>query len=218
MEIWKNLSLEDMEGEIWKDIEGYEGLYQVSNMGRIKSLEKTCNSYNGKSEFCRTVKERIRAQTFTSGNYLHTCLSKNGIHKTQRIHRLVAKAFLDNPLNKETVDHINTIRTDNRVCNLKWATQSEQFTDNEISKERMRISRSENGKKAAKERQKLMVEALKRKVRCITTGKEFKSITEAAKYYNAPRCHIGPCCMGKCKTAGKLPDGTRLKWEYVDKN
>ena len=44
MEIWKNLSLEDMEGEIWKDIEGYEGLYQVSNMGRIKSLEKTCNS------------------------------------------------------------------------------------------------------------------------------------------------------------------------------
>ena len=218
MEIWKNLSLEDMEGEVWKDIEGYEGLYQVSNMGRIKSLEKTCNTYNGKGEFRRTVKERIRAQTFTSGNYLHVCLSKNGIHKTQRIHRLVAKAFLDNPLNKETVDHINTIRTDNRVCNLKWATQSEQFTDNEISKERMRISRSENGRKTAKERQKLMVEALKRKVRCITTGKEFKSITEAAKYYNAPRCHIGLCCMGKYKTAGKLPDGTRLKWEYVDKN
>ena len=217
MEIYKNYSLENLDGEEWRDIEGYEGLYQISNMGRVKSLEKTCNTYNGKGEFCRTVKERIRVQSFTHAGYLQVCLSKNGIHKTQRIHRLVAKAFLDNPLNKETVDHINTIRTDNRACNLKWATQSEQFTDNEISKERMRISRSENGRKTAKERQKLMVEALKRKVRCITTGKIFNSVTEAAKYYNAPRSHIGSCCKGKCKTAGKLPDGTSLKWEYTTK-
>ena len=215
MEIWENLSLEDMEDEVWKDIEGYEGLYQVSNMGRVKSLEKTCNTHNRKGEFCRTVKERIRKQTFTSRGYLQVCLSKKGVHKHYRIHRIVAKTFIENPCNKKTVDHINTIITDNRLCNLKWATQSEQFTDNKISRERMRKARSTTGKRVGKMNQKFMIEPLKKKVKCITTNKVFDSLSDAARYYNLNHSNISRCCTGKAKYCGRLEDGTKMRWQFI---
>ena len=212
MEAYKNLSLEDMKGEVWKDIEGFEGMYQVSNMGRIKSLNRVQKSYNGKCLCDLTVKSRILKQTFTRKVYLHVCLAKNGICKTERVHRIVAKAFLPNPDNKPSVDHKNTITTDNRVENLRWATQKEQINNNNITYERVMKASSKNGKKYIYS----AVESIKLRVRCITTGKEFDSIADASRYYNATRNRISLCCKGKAKTTGRLPDGTKLEWEYID--
>ena len=94
--------------EIWKDIEGYEGLYQVSNLGRVKR--------NG----------RILKPYFGTDKYYYVSLSKDSKVTKFKIHRLVAHAFIPNPENKPTVDHINRNRIDNRVDNLRWATYTEQ--------------------------------------------------------------------------------------------
>jgi hypothetical protein len=101
--------------EIWKDIEGYEGLYQVSNLGRIKSLN-----------FKRSGKEGI-LKSNPEGGYCAVTLS----HKRRGvfyIHRLVATAFIPNPENKPEVNHINHNKRDNRASNLEWVTQSENCT------------------------------------------------------------------------------------------
>lgn len=195
MEIYKNLSLEDIEGEIWKDIEGYEGLYQVSSMGRVKSL-----NYN------HTKKPRILKQALSEKGYCLVSLVKDKQRKTKTIHILVAKSFIPNPEGKPTVDHINNIKTDNMVCNLRWATAIEQMRENEITRARHKKLVSEWGKKNIKK----AIEAKKKRVKCLTTGKIFDSIAEAGKYYKINNGHICDCCKGKRKTCGGM------EWEYID--
>ena len=95
--------------EIWKDIKGYQGLYQVSNLGRIKSIKR--NIF-------------LKAHTNSKG-YLVVSLSKNNSLSTYRIHRLVAETFIPNLENKPQVNHINGIKSDNRIDNLEWCTNSE---------------------------------------------------------------------------------------------
>jgi len=109
----------DLPGEVWKDIEGYEKLYQVSNKGRIKSL------HHGK--------ERIMKLTFDRGGYVHIVLYKNKekcteedkVRSTYRVHILVARAFIPNPENKPEVNHINGNKWDCNVENLEWVTKKE---------------------------------------------------------------------------------------------
>lgn len=98
--------------EIWKSITGYEGLYEVSNLGRVKSLPKS-KGY-AKSDGC------FMKPFISKDGYLLVTLSKNSNQKHFQIHRLVAKAFIPNIKNKPQVDHINRIRDDNRVENLRW--------------------------------------------------------------------------------------------------
>ena len=115
--------------EIWKPVVGYEGLYQISNMGRVKSLER-------KDCLGRTVKERILKQTVTHDGYLIVGLYAGGKLKTLMVHRLVCEAFNDNRDEKPEVNHINEIKTDNRACNLEWCTRRENLnhgTHNERS-------------------------------------------------------------------------------------
>ncbi len=202
MEIWENLSLEDMEGEVWKDIEGYEGIYQVSNMGRVKSL-----NYN------HTKKPRILKQSVNGRGYPQLNLYKGPIRKIKTVHTLVAKAFIPNPENKYTVDHINTVRHDNKLENLRWATLKENM-NNEITKKRFKEIQRETGKRTIVIARK----ACEKKVKCTTTGRTFNSIKEASEYYSVNRTLISNCCRGARKTGGKLPDGTKLEWEYIDKN
>lgn len=109
--------------EIWKDISGYEGLYQVSNQGRVRSLDRTVAGKNGSRCF---RKGKILIGVANRKDYLQVSLRKDGVLKTHKIHRLVAETFIPNLEGKPTVDHINRDKTDNCVDNLRWATYSEQ--------------------------------------------------------------------------------------------
>ena len=141
--------------EIWMDIPHYEGLYQVSNMGRVKALPRERINHSGGHWI---QPEKIMAITINKDGY-HCVSLTNANHnrKTERVHRLVALAFIDNPEGKPEVNHINCIRGDNRVENLEWVTHKE---NNKYT--------SECGHKSNK------------KIQCIETGQIFNTSTEAA--------------------------------------
>lgn len=109
--------------EEWRDIAGYEGLYQVSNLGRVKSLERRIPNSRGFGT--RIVREMIKKQSCIEGRYCSASFNNNGHHKTIVIHRIVAKTFISNPKNKPTVNHRDGNKHNNRVENLEWATYSE---------------------------------------------------------------------------------------------
>ena len=105
--------------EEWRDIKGFEGLYQVSNTGKVKSLERTV--WNGRGY--RTVPEKIMKTHDNGKGYLQVKLCKDGKGKKYKINRLVAQAFLDNPNNLPEVNHKDKIRTNDNVDNLEWCTK-----------------------------------------------------------------------------------------------
>ena len=116
--------------EIWKDIKGYEGMYMVSSLGRVRSLDR----YNSRGWW---IKGCILKPIMDKKGYLNVGLSKNNQRKAFKVHRLVALHFIPNIENKPEIDHINTIKTDNTVClnedgsvnyektNLRWVTPKE---------------------------------------------------------------------------------------------
>lgn len=141
--------------EIWKDIKGYEGLYQVSNMGRIKSLGND-----------KTRKEKILSLKPNNKGYIRVYLCKNGKRKHFSVHRLVAEAFLPNPDNLPVVNHkIDDFehRSDNRVENLEWCTVE---YNNNYGTHNKKLSKSLKGKKHKKHK-------LKKQILCVETGEIF---------------------------------------------
>lgn len=113
--------------EIWKDIPGYEGKYQASNLGNIKSLSREFITKRG---LLYKVKGKIKKLTVGSHGYKVCNLGFKDLHT---VHTLVAKSFLPLVDGKTHVDHINSIRTDNRVENLQWVTQSENNSKQKIN-------------------------------------------------------------------------------------
>lgn len=112
----------NMEQEIWKDIVWYEWLYQISSLGRVKSLDRKSKSYGNR---IRNLKWKLSKLCQENIWYNSIRLYNNWINKKFNVHRLVALHFIDNPENKEQVDHINWVRNDNRLENLRWATHWE---------------------------------------------------------------------------------------------
>ena len=107
--------------EIWKDIEGYEGYYQVSNLGRVKSLQTKAYSHIQKKAIV-VRREKILKQFPDTKGYLMVDLRKNKTRNTQKVHRLVATAFLPNPDNLPQVNHKDENKINNNVENLEWCT------------------------------------------------------------------------------------------------
>lgn len=179
--------------EIWKDIEGYEGLYQVSNMGNIKSL---CR-YDANNHL---LKERLLKPDKTKFGYYQITLSKNGITKRYTIHKLVCLAFLPNPDNKPCIDHINTDRTDNRVENLRWCTYKENM-NNPITTKKIGKANTRTHKKAI--------------LQLTVNGDviyKWDSATDVEKKLGISKVSICACLKHKphCNTAGGY------RWQYLD--
>lgn len=155
--------------EIWKDIEGFEGLYQVSNLGRVKSLERYV--YHGDKAMLR--KERIR-RPYDNQGYWNLTINKDGKEYHTTIHQLVAKAFVPNPDNKPVVNHIDGDKKNNRADNLEWVTVAENARHaikmGLISAEQCRI----NGRKS--------IDATAIRVKCEDTGQLFESIIAVKRY------------------------------------
>lgn len=117
--------VKNLENEEWKDILNYEGLYQISNLGRVKSLERKVE-YINKSKYkkeyktTKTYEEKLIQQYMNESGYMRVHLSKNGKSKFHFVHRLVAQGFIDNPENLPEVNHKDENTINNSVKNLEW--------------------------------------------------------------------------------------------------
>lgn len=112
-----------MEKEIWRDIKNYEGLYQVSNIGRVKSLERMFINKRGRKQH---IKERILKPGTNHNGYFYVSLSDDrGKAKGFLVHRLVCEAFHENPKDKPCVNHIDENKTNNTATNLEWCTRKQ---------------------------------------------------------------------------------------------
>jgi hypothetical protein len=110
--------------EIWKPIEGFEGYYEVSSLGNVKSVDRIIPSVDGRNY---NRKERIKVLSKSQFGYLKVNLYKYGELYGKSVHRLVAEAFIPNPKDKPEVNHKNGIKTDNKVDNLEWCTSKENI-------------------------------------------------------------------------------------------
>lgn len=161
-----------------KPVPGYEGLYSVSDDGRV---------------FSHTRHRELKPKTDRYG-YKAVTLVKDGKQHYTTVHRLVAKAFIPNPLSKRCVNHINEIKTDNRVANLEWVTIKEN--DNHGTRN-IRMSES----KCKKPVMQILPDG---------TVRYFKGVKDAGRQTGLHRCLIADCCKGKRKTTGNS------EWRYVN--
>jgi len=114
-----------MAHEEWRDVVGYEGYYQVSNLGRVRSVGRTIHRQNQSD--ARLTGKILSFNPQGHNGYLCVKLSKDGVHKNCRVHRLVADAFVTNPERKSQVDHIDMDKHNNAAENLRWVTNKENM-------------------------------------------------------------------------------------------
>lgn len=164
--------------EEWRDIKGYEGLYQVSNLGRVKSLpRKVCFGVG-----YRIVDEKILKQYIQNNGYVWVGLHKNNKQKRMLVHRLVAIAFIPNPDNLPEVNHKSEIKTQNNVENLEWC--SRQYNESFGTKKQREILKKSIPVAAYKDGIEIM---------------RFSSSMEAQRNGFNQQC-VRYCCRGIYKT------------------
>ena len=178
--------------EIWRDIEGYKGLYQVSNTGKVKSLERTVRNGRG----YRTVQERILKTGKNNHGYLQLHLYKEGKRKLCYVHRLVATAFCENPMGYDEINHKDEDKTNNMAENLEYCSRSYNCTYNGLAKR--------TGKKMSKP-----VYSIDKESGLITY---WESAKEAGKVLGIDSSHIARCCKRKIKSIGGF------YWHYADES
>ena len=158
--------------ETWKDVIGYEGLYQVSNLGRVKSLPR-----NG-----TILTARLLTPSFDGWGYEQVILSKDNKRKCAKVHRLVATAFIENKNNYPCINHKDENKQNNDSKNLEWCSYS--------------YNNSYNG------RARKAGEKTSKKVLCVELKKVFNSFADAKSKTKISAGNICSCCKGKLKTAG----------------
>lgn len=223
-----------MSKEQWKAIEGFEGLYEVSSYGRVKSLERIVKNHGGVQKRA----ERILKENHSSTHSM-VVLCKDGKTYPKTVHRLVANAFIPNPDNKPVVDHIDTNPRNNHVENLRWVTVQENCLNsitrknNSASKkghpyygrpltleERDKIRQAHTGRKASEETRKKMSDSRKNNPHLMEIAKEnIKKAIEAntgKKLSEERKEHMRNKMKGVHKgKRWKIENGKRV-WYYPD--
>ena len=165
--------------EIWKDIEGYEKLYQVSNLGNVKSLNYR---HTGKEKLLKTAKDK--------DGYLRVGLYKDGKTKNCSVHRLVAFAFIPNPDNLPQVNHIDENKQNNISSNLEFCDAKYNINYGTHNK-RQSESRTNYPK-------------FSKQVLCVETGIIYPSLSQVEREFNFSKASISKCCLGKQQTCGNF--------------
>ncbi len=186
--------------EKWENVAGFEGLYSVSDLGKIKSIERHVKHPKGG---LKLVRERIKPQHIGTNGYFIVVLNKNGIGYTKTVHRLIAVAFLGNPENKNEVNHKDGNKLNNSLINLEWNTTSE----NRYHAFRTGLQKGSikmRGKRGALCKNSIPVYQI------LPTGEKvkFESATMAEELIGVSRRGISYCAKGKQPHAGGY------KWAY----
>lgn len=190
-------TIENLEGEIWKDIKNYEGLYKISNYGRVKSLGRYTEYQNCLSDDRIGIKSRVNEKILKGRlcyGYHYVRLTKNGKTKGFRVHRLVAQAFIPNPNNNPIINHKDENRLNNHVSNLEWCDCKYNLN---YGNSRKKLSESHIKNRGVKVVQK------NREGQVIA---EYKSIIEASRATGIPNTNIN-------KVVHKKYDKQR-NWKY----
>lgn len=248
----------------WRPVKGYKGLYEVSNYGQVRSVPR---AYITKLGVKRFLKSTVLKPSLDGGGYPKVNLYKKGKVKNIAVHRLVAIVFIPRIKGKNIVNHKNGIKTDNRVENLEWVTDSEnkihalnlgltklRGSDNHLAKvnelqvleicnllDTTDLTHLEIGNKfgispnivnmintgttwnhITNRKGNIVPNDMRggnhpssvKVVNC--RGEEFSSITEAASKYGITKHSISHNINGRCKSAGKYPDGTKVSWRVIN--
>lgn len=204
--------------EHWRPVVGYEGLYEVSNIGRVRSIDKVVVSENQYGRYEKTVKGRIMKTGKNKYGYLQVGLCKYGKVKTFLVHRLVAEAFIPNPNNLPEVNHKDERPWNNAVSNLEWC---DRVYNNNYGTRNKRISQANKGKNGywlgkhhSDETKRRIIETMSKKPVAAYTPDgsfvaEFPSIREAARVLNCFSTNIVGCLKGRYKSC------SGYIWKYL---